>query len=246
VTKDGRPSLINDIRLFFGDWSTYLKGHEEAVAYARRMAWFLNSEGFSLGAYPALYLFLTPSIEVGTAQVTDHGGDWWQRYTLIGVPEDFPTGPDADEIIMRGIVDACLAIKPEQSEVIRLSDAVVRQNAESLRFLVKSHDTKKFKVEVSFNISIWPNPSFLYVTLTNKLDGITVEAPPTALDFYDSALSLVDTIKLDKESITIRPKKSFSGSFVSARIGGPVTFDFADFEPNPSSPVFSKPVRPRG
>jgi hypothetical protein len=54
MTKDGRPSRINDIRLFAGErymTSPYLQGQEEAVAYARRMAWLLNGEEFSLGAF---------------------------------------------------------------------------------------------------------------------------------------------------------------------------------------------------
>ena len=58
MTKDGGPSLITDIRLFAGGRSassSYLEKQEEAIAYGRRIAWLLNSEGFSLGAFPALY-----------------------------------------------------------------------------------------------------------------------------------------------------------------------------------------------
>jgi hypothetical protein len=66
MTKDGRPSLITDIRLFAGERynsAPYLEGQEEAVAYGRRIAWLLNSEGFSLGAFPALYVLFTPLLE---------------------------------------------------------------------------------------------------------------------------------------------------------------------------------------
>ena len=81
MTKDGRPSRITDIRYFHGDRHNYLRGHDDAVAFGRRIAWFLNGEGFSLGAYPQLYLLLTPTLVAGTVEVTDYGGDWWQRYT---------------------------------------------------------------------------------------------------------------------------------------------------------------------
>jgi hypothetical protein len=67
------------------------------------MAWFLNGERVSLGAYPALYLLFTPSLEPGAITVTDEGGDWWQRYTYVGVPSQFPDIPkNASELVVRG------------------------------------------------------------------------------------------------------------------------------------------------
>lgn len=78
MTKDGRDSLINNIRLFIGDRShssRYLEGLEEAVAYGRRMAWFLNSESFSLGTFPELYVLFTSSLNPGSVRVTDDAGE---------------------------------------------------------------------------------------------------------------------------------------------------------------------------
>ena len=37
MTKDGRPSRINDIGYFFGNVHTYLQGHEDAIAFGRRL-----------------------------------------------------------------------------------------------------------------------------------------------------------------------------------------------------------------
>jgi hypothetical protein len=92
MTKDGRPSRINDIRLFAGDRASYLERQDEAVAYGRRVAWFLNGEGFSLGSFPALYVLFTPSLEIGSVQVTDDHGDWWHRYVHVGVEKSAITG----------------------------------------------------------------------------------------------------------------------------------------------------------
>ena len=54
--KDGRPSRLFDIRYFSPDRNSYLKGKENVTAYGRRMAWYLNAEELSLGAYHSLYL----------------------------------------------------------------------------------------------------------------------------------------------------------------------------------------------
>src|SRR5262245_40571633 len=102
MTKDGRPSLLNDIRHFYGTnsrESRYLEGHEDAVAFGRRLAWLLNGERVSLGAYSALYLLFTPSLEPGATSVTDEGGEWWQRYTHIGVPREFLQMPEASRLV---------------------------------------------------------------------------------------------------------------------------------------------------
>src|SRR5262245_46674294 len=118
MTKDGRPSRITDIRYFHGDRHAYLKGHEDAVAFGRRIAWFLNGEGFSLGAYPQLYLLLTPTLDVGAIEVTDCGGEWWQRYTHVGVPCDFSSRADTAELVRQGTVAALKAIRPDLISLI--------------------------------------------------------------------------------------------------------------------------------
>src|ERR1700734_3722569 len=91
MTKDGRPSRINDIRYFYGDKHTYLKGHEDVVAFGRRIAWYLNGEEYSLGLHTASYICLTPSLPTNAIEVTNEGGDWWQRNTYVGIPKELPT-----------------------------------------------------------------------------------------------------------------------------------------------------------
>lgn len=245
MTKDGRPSRITDIRHFFGDLHTYLKGHEEAVAFGRRMAWFLNGEGFSAGAYTALYLYFTPALPLGTTQVTDYGGDWWQRYTHVGVPPDFPNVPDASEVLMRGTVEALLAIRPDQSDLIRSAEKIIRANGAEMRFLLKRHQTKKRTVEVSFSIAVWPQPSHLHVSVIDGASGGYSEAAPVALRFYDEAFDLAGAVKVTEAATTVEPNDSFRAKLASAEHGGPLSFDLAAFVPR-TKPVTSQPVKRRG
>ncbi len=195
MTKDGRPSALNDIRLFAGDRYSYLEGQEEAVAYGRRLAWYLNGEGFSVGAFPALYILFTSSLAPGTIRMTNDGGEWWHRYIHVGVEPSFPSAPGALDIAMRGIDDALIAIKPEHVDTIKRADETVRQHGQHLRFLLRRHATKKFTSEISSNIAVWPKPSYLFVAKWGNETGAYAEAEPIALRFYSEALSLSRKIK---------------------------------------------------
>jgi hypothetical protein len=241
MTKDGRPSRITDIRLFHGNKYSYLKDHEDAVAFGRRIAWFLNGEGFSLGAYPQLYLFFTPTITSGAIQVTDYGGDWWQRYTHIGVPPEFPDHLDASGQVTRGTVAALKTIRPDLATMIEYAEQMVTDHSENLRFLLKSRQTKEFTVDVSFNIAIWPQPSHMFISLTNRSNGTFLEATPIPLLFYDQAFDLAGAIKVSRTAVDILPHKSVGARLTAARHGD-VHRMVSEFLPG-NRPVFSKLVK---
>jgi hypothetical protein len=183
MTKDGRPSLINDIRLFAGGTYSHLEGQQEAVAYGRRMAWFLNGAGFSLGSFPALYVHFTHEMEPGSALVLvpDRHAEWWHRYVNVGVAAGFPDTSDTAEVAKCGVVDALLAVRPDQTKTIRHADMVVREQGNSLRFLLKRRETKKLTIEIAFNVEPWPHPSYLFISQTDKETGTYREADPIAL-----------------------------------------------------------------
>jgi hypothetical protein len=245
MTKDGRPSRITDIRYFHGDRHNYLRGHDDAVAFGRRIAWFLNGEGFSLGAYPQLYLLLTPALVAGTVEVTDYGGDWWQRYTHVGVPSDFLNRSDASELARQGTVTALKAIRPDLTSLIEHAERTVIDHGDDLRFLLKSRQSKQFIVEVSFNISVWPQPSHLFVSLTDRSSGTYLEAPPIAVPIYFHAFDLAGAIKVTKASVDLSPNKSVGARVTAALFGDEVHTALTEFRPG-KRPTLSKLVKQRG
>jgi hypothetical protein len=248
MMKDGRPSLINDIRHFQGASlreSRYLKGLEEAVAFGRRMAWFLNGERVSLGAYPALYLLFTPSLEPGAITVTDEGGDWWQRYTYVGVPSQFPDIPNASELVVRGTIDALKAIRSDLSATIDTAERIVASERQNLRFLLKERQTKRFIVEISSTISDWPQPSHLVVALTDRSSGEYFDAEPVRMRFYLDALDLAGTIRVSDASILLVPNQSIGARLTASSHGGEVDKPISEFFPR-QRPVMSKRLKPRG
>lgn len=207
MTKDGRPSLITDIRLFVGERypsSPYLKGQEEAVAFGRRIAFFLNGEGFSLGSFPALYVQFNPSMEPGSVRVTNEGGDWWQRYVHVGVAKDFLNNSDVFNTLANGIVDALSAVRPDQKGLIRRAAETVREHGADQRFLLKRSETAKLIVEISFNIATWPQPSQLFIAHIEK-------ANPIVLGHYAEGFSLAAGIRLmDATNLTERHRPALS------------------------------------
>jgi hypothetical protein len=176
MTKDGRPSRIADIRYFHPDKYRYLEGNDEAVAFGRRLALYLNGEGYSLGSYPALYLLLTTALPRGTVQVTDEGGDWWQRYTHVGVPETFPS-ENSNEVALSATVAALTAIRPDLAAVVRSAVDIVTTQREDLRFLVRRQHTKRYLIEISFNVATWPRESYLFTSVEDKASGAFLEGP---------------------------------------------------------------------
>jgi hypothetical protein len=244
MTKDGRPSRINDIRYFHPNKKVYLEGHHDVVAFGRRLAWYLNGEGFSLGAYHSLYIFFTPTLASGAIQITDEGGDWWQRYTHVGVPQDFPNA-NTRELVVSGTLAALKAIRPDLTAAVQHAEQLAVAHGDDLRFLVKTHQTKRYVVEISFNISVWPEPSLLFVSLTDRQSDTFLEAPPFAMQFYAEAFDLAGAIKVTDTSVTIRPHPSFSAMLTSARHGGPLVKMISQFLPK-SRPAMSKLVRRRG
>jgi hypothetical protein len=244
MTKDGRPSRINDIRYFHENIHKYLEGHNDAVAFGRRLAWFLNGEEVSLGAYSALYILLTPSLAPGAVEITDYGGDWWQRYTHVGVPHDFPNTRDTSTIVMDGTVAAVKAIRPDLAAAIEEAAQIVRMHGDGLRFLLKSRQTKQFVLDISFNIAVWPQPSFLFVSITDRSSGAFFEALPIPLRFHDEAFDLVGTIKVADAVATILLRQSLVGKLASQHYGGPVSISISEFLPR-ERPVLSKLVKRR-
>jgi hypothetical protein len=247
MTKDGRPSRLNDIRYFHGETrhSDYLKGHEDAVAFGRRLAWYLNGEGVSLGAYTALYILLTPSLSPGSIHITDDLGEWWHRYTYLGVPLDFPNVPDSSAIVMDCTVAALKAIRPDLAGIIEDAQRIVREQGDNLRFLLKTRQMKDYIIDVSCTISIWPQPSLLFVSLTDRSNGAFLEAPPIPVQFYAQVFDLAGAIRVTKTATELLPNQSFSAKLTSASHGGPSVKSLSEFRPR-ARPVFSKLVKRRG
>lgn len=228
MTRDGRPSRLKDLRIFtWCDWP----GSRETEAFGRRLAWWLNGEGFGIGHDPSLYITLDPSLPELTVEAKPPKftpDDWWFREVAVGMPDDFP-GSDAVSIAAQGI-EACLrTLKPEDAELIERAMEIVSASGSECRFLLKVKETSKEVMEVSTTISVWPLPSLLYVGLTDKATGTYREAPPAELSFYDDGVALAGKVKVARRSVDLVSRTSTPARLVAESHGGDLSWQLADF-----------------
>jgi hypothetical protein len=196
--KNGKPSLIFDIRYFFGNRHSYLNDHT-TTAYGRRLAWYLNSLGISLGSYHSLYIHFTPEKPTGVVELDFYkgGGElWWLRYAHVGVALDFPDTDDAREMAMKGTVSALRVLLPNSHEIIEKADTVVRQEADDLRFLVREIAYKRYSVRIATTIAAHPEPSHLYATVAEVTTGAYAETPGLPIGPYTNAFDEARSISL--------------------------------------------------
>ncbi len=216
------------------------------MAFGRRIAWLLRGEEFSLGAYPALYIHFTPTLALGEIEVTDDGGDWWQRYTNVGVPSDFLAASNSSEFVRFATLAVLKTIRPDRCSEIDNAANLVMGLGDDLRFLVKSHNARRFLVEISTNISVWPRPSQLTIALTNRSSGSYFEAEPLPLAYYAEAFHLAGSIRVSDSSVVVLPNKSVSAQFSSAHHGGAIERPIASFQLKSRRPTLSRLLKRRG
>ncbi len=199
-----------------------MKGQEEAVAFGRRLALFLNGECFSLGAYPALYVFLTQELSPSEVKLTDDRGEWWHRYVHVGVPAEFPNLPEASEIVKCATVAALKTIRPDLVPSIDAAADFVRTHGGDLRFLLRTRATKRFVIEISFSIAVWPESSSLFTSVTDRVTGEYLEGPPLLIAGYQDAFDYNGPIKVrevEKERAGFLPKARPAMSKIVRRRG---------------------------
>jgi len=202
--KNGKPSLIFDIRYFFGSRCSYLLDHS-IIAYGRRLAWYLNSEGVSLGAYHSVYILFTTTIPVGEVEFDPYtSGDelWWLRYTKVGVPPDFPSIEPTNEVAMQGTVATLRASLPNEVARIDRADRIVREHPNGLRFLIREKEYRRYSLKIASTIAVHPDPSHMYATVIDNATGCHCETPGLPIGWYVDAFGVAASISLKDLEIT--------------------------------------------
>lgn len=241
MTKDGRPSRINDIRYFAGDIHKYFDDHE-VIAFGRRLAWWLNGEGLTLGSYTALYIFFSPTITEGAVHVTDYGGDWWQRYTHVGVPRKFPNVPKAKEIAIDGTIAALKAIRPEKAGLIDQAAKVIKTNSDQTRFLIKTKERKDYRIDIAISIGVWRDPSYFHVSLTDQDTGKFLDAPAIPILFPDHGFELAGSVSIVKGVVQLKAHPSFTANLTAGQYEWPPHLPVSAFSKLEEKPLYSKLV----
>ncbi|ANG98765.1 hypothetical protein A8A54_19380 [Brucella pseudogrignonensis] len=211
MTKDGRPSPLHDTRLFTGNGGYSYLDHDEAWAFARRLTWWLNGEGFCIGHTPALYVYYTSDLPISTVEAAAPKytpDDWWFRQVKVGVPAGFP-GESALKYAADGLIAVLKSLKPEDAAMIDKAAEIVRAKGSDCRFLLKVKESAKQVVEISTTIGPFRDHSLLYVAVTDKATGTYREAPPAKIKSYDDGVYLAGKVKIARRGVEVTPRTSY-------------------------------------
>ncbi len=198
--RNGQPSPIYDLRYFFGCRSNHTYLNDNVItSYGRRLAWYLNSEKVSLGAYNSLYVLFSPDLVIGEITIDDYQGsqeDWWFNYVRIGVGKDFTINECPRERVFEKTIEALKLLLPNDKELIDNTDRTVRQYGSELRFLIREKEYKRYGLKIGVTIAVDPEPSRLYVKIIDRESGHSSETSPIPVGFHDGAFDDASSIRL--------------------------------------------------
>lgn len=221
MTKDGRPSRIRDIRLFSGSRNDYLEGGEEAWAFARRLAWWLNGEDVSVGSNHTVYVYLStqhPEGSVEPGPLARDAESWQMRYVTVGVDPASLTA-DTDRVAIDAVTRSLASLIPEQATLLAQAAETVDAAGADCRFLLRRKESAKEVLEVTSTIATWPAHSTLFVSLTDTATGSYRESPPLPVKVYDDAVYLAGRIRRTRERISLDPRGSYPAQIIASQIG---------------------------
>ncbi|GAA3036861.1 hypothetical protein [Microbacterium dextranolyticum] len=204
-----------------GPHNTYLEGCDEAKAFARRLTWWLNGEGVSVGSNYVVDVHLDTALAPNTVQVGPVGrgaDDWQTREVTVGVePDSSPA--DADRIAIAAITLGVRALVPDHAPRVDEAAHIVGESGERCRFLHRAKETTKEIVEVTSTIAARPHPSHVFIAVTDKATGLYRESPPIAVTVWDDAVYLAGKIRRTRTGVAIDARNGYPAQLVAAATG---------------------------
>lgn len=193
--KNGGPSLLFDVRYFERDTSRALKS-SEVVAYGRRIAWYLNGEGVSLGAFHTLHVIFVSDAPDGAVEVASGTQEWWFQSVKVGVPSSGGCTEILLEAVRKGTVAVLKALAPDAAELIDDADALVFEHGPSLRILVRTKIYKAVTLDVATTIPTYVADAKLIASVRDNTSDRRVELPSLPHGIYLQAFSEATAIRL--------------------------------------------------
>src|SRR5690606_22453541 len=92
-------------------------------------------------------------------------------------------------------------IRPDMATIIDEALRIIEIHGEDLRFLLKTKVTKKYVVDVYANVPVFPQPSCIFTSLTNRANGQFLESPPFPVigfpyvDFSTGPIKITEILK---------------------------------------------------
>ena len=114
-------------------------------------------------------------------------------------------------------------------ELVNQVERLIAEFDTEIKILYKSKETTAYKIDIYYQIASLSGGTQAIIEYENKKDNICFRGVQK-LQFYDDIYSLVDTINLRNDRITLKPKKSFTADIHNERYKTPIELKLNELE----------------
>lgn len=199
----------------------------------QRIARKLNELKFSYGAFDHIYINLTTIIKENEILVSNRNIDKRIKYLDFGFrPEKLNSLSDKEknDFIKTATFKLLRHISTDLNlELINQTERLISEFDTELKIHYKSKETKTFKIDIHYQIEALNGGTKAIIEYYDKQNDNCIYYN-YKLQFYEDIYTLIDTINLTNEVITLNPKKSFIADIQNERYETPIIIKLTNFK----------------
>jgi len=199
----------------------------------QRIARKLNELKFTYGEFDHIYINFTTYIKENEVVVSNRNIDRRIKYLDFGInPENLNSFSDIkkNSFIKSSTFRALRQISIGTNlELLNQTEKLISEFDTEIKINFKSKETNSFKIDIYYQIEAVNGGTKAIIEYKDKKTNLC-SSFNYKLQFYEDIYSLVDSISLTGDTITFKPKKSFTADIHNERYKTPITFKLTDFE----------------
>lgn len=239
IIKDIRYYQLNPknyTEIFDGILGNGYKSSFEIRCIGQRIARKLNEFKFITGNFDHLYVFLTNKIDNGLIEEYEYEYDKQIRCFNFGQnQEEFNNYSDNEReekitAITFNILKWTFGHDEKKKTLIDSVEGIIQREGKETIINFKEKETKKYKINIGFQIAPFNEISTVVVNYLSKKDNVKKK---TTIDLfhYEDIYDLVDKIFSDEDKIIFQPKKTFRADIVCQKYTTPLTINVNELTP---------------
>lgn len=199
----------------------------------QRIARKLNELKYSYGEFDHIYINLTTFLNENEIVISNRYVDRRIKYLDFGInPKKLNTLSDIEKnsFIKSTTFKLLRQISTDENlELVNQTEKLISQFDTEIKIHYKSKETNSYKIDIYYQIGAKKGGTKAVIEFMDKKSN-SYSFYNYKLIFYEDIYSLIDTINLSAETITLKPKKSFTADIYNERYKTPITLKLTDFE----------------
>lgn len=234
-----KPKLIADIRFFesssrteFGSinhgslGTLYPIPFRSFGAIGDRFACKLREYKFKLPGFDHLYIILSSSLPDGAAEPSTLDIDKRIRYVdFVQSPHAWQTlTEDSKHDLLIEFAAVALRLHSEDHGILDSVVQELKSHRSELEIVVKSKETRSYRVEVSYQIRPLQKQSVAFLSYLDKTSGQSGKVELAKLFTANDVYPLCGSISVANGTISIKPRPSFRATILTNKYDLPMSF----------------------